>query len=101
LQQAQNAMDVIKAPARSGHKYAIQIGTEIIPTGGRSGLVTNDEAFIYGKLMRGASTSYINCDPTIALPILITALSQTGAKYMKGRKRPNFTLARELTVEIP
>ncbi|MER3427425.1 MAG: hypothetical protein C4334_04870 [Pyrinomonas sp.] len=101
LQQAQNSMDVVKAPARSGHKYAVQIGTEVLPTGGRSGLSINDETFIYGKLARGASTSYVNCDPTIALPILITALSQTGAKYMKGRKRPNFTLARELTIEVP
>jgi deoxyhypusine synthase len=54
---------------------------------------------IYGKLARGAHTAYVNCDATIALPILITALSQTAAKYMKGRKRPNFTFGRELIIE--
>ena len=38
---------------------------------------------------------------TIALPILITSLSQTAAKYMKGRKKPNFTFGRELVVDAP
>ena len=37
----------------------------------------------------------------IALPILITSLSQTAAKYMKGRKKPNFTFGRDLIVEAP
>ena len=51
---------------------------------------------------RGAATAYVSCDATIALPILVTALSQTAAKYMKGRKRPNFIfMGRELTVEVP
>jgi len=43
----------------------------------------------------------VPCDATIALPILITSLSQTAAKYMKGRKKPNFIFGRELTVEAP
>ena len=61
-----------------------------------------DESIIFGKLSRGAHTAYVNCDATIALPILVTALSQTAAKYMKGRKRPNFTFAgRDLTIEVP
>jgi len=56
--------------------------------------VAFDEGLIYGKLARGAHTAYVNCDATIALPIIVTALSQTAAKYMKGRKRPNFTSPR-------
>ncbi len=82
-----------------GHKYAIQITTDTPHPGGRSNAVSFDEGLIYGKLARGAHTAYVNCDATIALPILITALSQTAAKYMKGRKRPNFTFGRELIIE--
>jgi len=56
---------------------------------------------LQGTLQRGAQTAYVNCDAMIALPILITALSQTAAKYMKGHKRPNFTFnARELLIEV-
>ena len=54
----------------------------------------NDESLIFGKLARGAATAYVNCDATIALPIFVTSLSQTAAKYMKGRKRPSFTFTR-------
>jgi deoxyhypusine synthase len=84
-----------------GHKYAIQITTDAPHPGGRSNAVSFDEGLIYGKLARGAHSAYVNCDATIALPILITALSQTAAKYLKGRKRPNFTFGRELIVEVP
>ena len=42
------------------------------------------------------------CDPSIALPMVITALSQTAAKFMKGRKRPNFSFAgKEMTIDVP
>jgi len=84
-----------------GHKYAIQISTDSGHPGGRSNAVSFDEGLIYGRLARGAHTAYVPCDATIALPILITSLSQTAAKYMKGRKRPNFTFGRELIVEAP
>jgi deoxyhypusine synthase len=84
-----------------GHKYAIQISTDAPHPGGRSNAVSFDEGLIYGKLARGAHTAYVPCDATIALPILITSLSQTAAKYMKGRKKPNFTFGRELIVEAP
>src|SRR5258708_1534890 len=84
-----------------GHKYAIQISTDAPHPGGRSNAVSFDEGLVYGKLARGAPTAYVPCDATIALPILITSLSQTAAKYMKGRKRPNFTFGRELIVEVP
>jgi deoxyhypusine synthase len=92
---------ILKTPAR-GHKYAITIGTEHPYTGGRTSATGSDEALIYGKLARGATTALVNCDPTIAMPILVTALSQTAAKYMKGRKRPTFTfMGREFSVEVP
>ncbi|MGH9900332.1 MAG: deoxyhypusine synthase family protein [Pyrinomonadaceae bacterium] len=101
IQQMEVATNIVKTPAR-GHKYAIQITTDGPHPGGRSSPTVNDEALIFGKLSRGATTAYVNCDATIALPILITSLSQTAAKYMKGRKRPNFTFTgRDMTVEVP
>ncbi len=100
IQQMEVATNIVKTPAR-GHKYAIQISTDTPHPGGRSSATSNDESIIFGKLSRGASTAYVNCDATIALPILITSLSQTAAKYMKGRKRPSFTFARELMIEVP
>src|SRR6201989_1432853 len=84
-----------------GHKYAIQISADGPHPGGRSNGVSFDEGLVYGKLARGAHTAYVPCDATIALPILVTALSQTAAKYMKGRKRPSFTFGRELMIEVP
>ena len=97
----ESASEIIKTPAR-GHKYAIQISTECGAHGGRTSPNTDDESLVFGKLQRGAATALVNCDPTIALPILVTALSQTAAKYMKGRKRPTFTFAgRDMMVEVP
>jgi len=100
LHQIEAATQIVKTPAR-GHKYAIQISTDAPHPGGRTSGTVSDETLIYGKLARGATAAYVNCDATIALPILVTALSQTGAKYLKGRKRPNFIFARELTIEVP
>jgi deoxyhypusine synthase len=100
LQQTEVSTTILK-DHHNGHKYAIQISTDAPHPGGRSNAVSFDEGLIYGKLARGAHTAYVNCDATIALPILVTALSQTAAKYMKGRKRPTFTFGRELTIEVP
>src|SRR5881296_1072396 len=100
IQQTETSTTILKNH-HHGLKYAIQIATDAPHPGGRSNAVSFDEGLVYGKLARGAHTAYVNCDATIALPILVTALSQTAAKYMKGRKRPNFTFGRELTVEVP
>ena len=100
IQQTERSTTILKNH-HHGHKYAIQIATDAPHPGGRSNAVSFEEGLIYGKLARGAHTAYVNCDATIALPILVTALSQTAAKYMKGRKRPNFIFGRELTVEVP
>lgn len=98
---AASVTDIMKVEPR-GHKYAIQIGAEGPHAGGFEVSTTNDDALLYGKLARGAQTAYVDCDATIALPFLITALSQTAIKYMKNRKRPTFTFAaREMTIEVP
>jgi deoxyhypusine synthase len=90
----------MKSPTR-GHKYAIQISPDSQSQSGKIAPSGNEESTHFGKLLRGAHTSFVNCDVTIALPILVTALSQTGAKYMKGRKRPSFTFTRDLMIEVP
>lgn len=98
LHQTDVATSIIKAPSR-GHKYAIQISSDADECNNST---SNDDLNLFGKLARGAHTAHVSCDATIALPILITALSQTGVKYMKGRKRPTFNFAaRDLTVEVP
>src|SRR5918912_996387 len=98
VQQMEAATSIIKQPAR-GHKYGIQIAPTTPQPSGRIG---SDDTLVFGKLQRGAATAHVNCDATIALPILVTALSQTAAKYMKGRKRPTFTFAgRDFSIEVP
>ena len=101
IQQMETATEIVKTAAR-GHKYAIQIATDAPHPGGRAGSAGGDDSSVFGKLSRGAVSASVNCDATIALPILITSLSQTAAKYMKGRKRPTFTFAgRDLMIEVP
>jgi len=85
-----------------GHKYAISVTTDSVPLEIRTPSFGGTHTQIFGKLLRGATTAYVPSDPSIALPMIITALSQTAAKYMKGRKRPNFSFSgKDLGVDIP
>jgi deoxyhypusine synthase len=85
-----------------GHKYAISITTDSVPLDIRTPSYHGNHTGIFGKLQRGATTAYVPSDPSIALPMIITALSQTAAKFMKGRKRPNFSFAgKDLTIDVP
>ena len=85
-----------------GHKYAVSITTDSVPLDIRTPSYGGNHTGTFGKLSRGATTAYVPSDPSIALPVLVTALSQTAAKYMKGRKRPTFSFAgKELIIEVP
>jgi len=85
-----------------GHKYAISITTDSVPLDGRTPSYAGSHTNTFGKLAKGATTAYVPCDPSIALPMIITALSQTAAKFMKGRKRPNFSFSgKDMTIEVP
>ncbi len=85
-----------------GHKYAISITTDSVPLDIRTPSFAGNHTDMFGKLLRGATTAYVPSDPSIALPMIITALSQTAAKFMKGRKRPTFSFAgKEMTIEVP
>ncbi len=80
-----------------GHEYAIQITTDSPQWGGLSGC-TFDEAHSWRKVSPNAKTVTINCDATIAFPLMVSALSEASAEAIKNRKRPTFLLGREITI---
>ena len=85
-----------------GHKYAISINNTASPHKVRTPSINGDHTRLFGKLLKNALTAYVPSDPSIALPMLVTALSQTAAKFIKSRKTPQFTLAgKDLVVEVP
>lgn len=97
----ENLSYITKTTSR-GHKYAISITTDALPIGIRTPSHEAGHTELFGKLQKGATTAYVQCDPSIALPMVITALSQTAAKFMKGRKRPSFSFsAKDLGVDVP
>lgn len=70
---------------KKGHKYAVQIIVDSPHWGGLSGC-TFAEAESWGKISTHALKATVNCDATIALPILASALA---ARYgNKIKKRP-------------
>jgi deoxyhypusine synthase len=85
-----------------GHKYAISITTDPTVLGVRTPAYSGGHTSSFGKLHKSATTAFVNCDPSIALPMIITALSQTAAKFMKGRKRPNFSFSgSSMSIDVP
>jgi deoxyhypusine synthase len=75
------------SPEVGGHKYALQIVTDVPHFGGASGS-TLDEARSWGKLAADAAQVTVHADATIALPILATALARSSSDLVKTRKRP-------------
>jgi hypothetical protein len=85
-----------------GHKYAVSVTTDSVPLDIRTPSFGGNHTQVFGKLLKGATTAYVPADPSIALPMLITALSQTAAKFMKGRKRPSFSFqGKDLGIDVP
>src|SRR6202163_3160111 len=81
----------------TGHKYAIQCVTDAPHWGGLSGC-TFEEAQSWGKIAKDASMVTCHSDSTIAMPILVSALLEHPELAAK-RKRPGFTMGRELGVQ--
>jgi deoxyhypusine synthase len=77
-----------------GHKYAVQVVTDAPHWGGLSGC-TLEEAQSWGKIAHDASMVTVHCDSTIAMPMLVSALSENAALIRK-RKKPVFSFGREL-----
>jgi deoxyhypusine synthase len=82
-----------------GHRYALQIVTDVPHFGGASGS-SLEEAQSWGKLATDSARVSVQCDATIALPLLASALASTAPPLLATRKLPVFTLAgRVMTVD--
>jgi deoxyhypusine synthase len=82
-----------------GHRYALQIVTDVPHFGGASGS-SLEEAQSWGKLSVESHKVSVQADATIALPLLATALVTSAASLAASRKRPVFTLAsRVMTID--
>ena len=71
-----------------GHAYAIQIVTDAPYYGGASG-ASLDEAKSWGKLAVDAGRVTVRADATLALPLLVSALSDDLAGRAPTRDRPD------------
>ncbi len=85
--------------SHEGHQYAIQVVTDAPHWGGLSGC-TFEEAQSWGKIAHDASMVTCHCDSTIAMPILVTAMSEN-MDLIRRRKKPVFKMGRELSFTFP
>jgi deoxyhypusine synthase len=75
-----------------GHRYALQIVTDVPHFGGASG-ATLEEAQSWGKLAADAEQVTVHADVTIALPVLVTALARSARETLATRKPLRFDLS--------
>ncbi len=68
-----------------GHRYALQIVTDTPHFGGASGS-SLEEAQSWGKLATDSARVSVQCDATIALPLLLSALAATRSAAAGGQK---------------
>jgi deoxyhypusine synthase len=82
-----------------GHRYALQIVTDVPHFGGASGS-SLEEAQSWGKLATDSARVSVQADATIALPLLASALATSARPLLAARRKPEFTLAgRVMTVD--
>jgi deoxyhypusine synthase len=82
-----------------GHRYALQIVTDVPHFGGASGS-SLEEAQSWGKLATDSAKVSVQADATIALPILASALATSAPPLLARRKKPVFSLAsRVMTID--
>jgi len=87
------------SPEVDGHRYAIQIITDVAHFGGASGS-SLEEAQSWGKLATDSARVSVQADATIVLPLLASALATTAPPTLARRKPPAFTLAsRIMTID--
>ena len=75
-----------------GHRYAIQLVTDVPHFGGASGS-SLEEARSWGKLAGDAEQVTVQADVTIALPILVAALASSAASVLAARPLLQFDLS--------
>ena len=82
-----------------GHKFAIQIVTDVPYYGGASGS-SLEEAQSWGKLSTDSAKVSVQADATIALPLLASALAGTAPPLLAKRSKPVFSFAsRVMTID--
>ena len=82
-----------------GHRYALQIVTDVPHFGGASGS-SLEEAQSWGKLATDSPNVSVQADATIALPLLVSALATSAGPLLAARIIPVFTLTgRVMTVD--
>jgi deoxyhypusine synthase len=75
-----------------GHRYALQIVTDVPHFGGASG-ASLEEAQSWGKLAADAERVTVHADATLALPMLVTALATSARDILASRKPLRFDLS--------
>jgi deoxyhypusine synthase len=75
--------------AVGGHRYALQIVTDVPHYGGASGS-TLEEAQSWGKVATDADQVTVHADATIALPLLASALTRSAGQRLQHRSQPKF-----------
>jgi deoxyhypusine synthase len=96
--QQTEVVAIIMNTGKEGHKYAVQVVTDAPHWGGLSGC-TFEEAQSWGKIHRDATMVDCHCDSTIAMPLLVTGLSQY-PEIIAKRWKPAFTMGPELGIKI-
>jgi len=81
----------------TGHKYALQIVTDVPHYGGASGS-SLEEAQSWGKLSIESERATVHSDVTLALPLLVTALETTMKDTIAKRKRIEFDASGRLLI---
>src|ERR671913_2344382 len=82
----------------TGHRYALQIVTDVPHFGGASGS-SLEEAQSWGKLSTDSASVSVQADATVVLPLLVSALAGTAPPVLAQRKPPSFTLdSRVMTI---
>ena len=75
-----------------GHRYAVQIVTDVPHFGGASG-ASLEEAQSWGKLATDAERVTVHADVTVSLPVLVSGLTASAHKILAARKPLQFDLA--------
>ena len=75
-----------------GHRYALQIVTDVPHFGGASGS-SLEEAQSWGKLATDAEQVTVQADVTVALPLLVSALATSARDTLAARKPCRFDLS--------